>query len=136
MPAYLELVGRPDEAAARRKGITRRHVGSGALLGSAVAVLVTAMVGSTVAWSARSYDERALGTGMAIGGGVVGLLSLGGSFGLAGDARRLRWDFPSAFDSGVQSDVARHNERLRDQLRLGAADVAALDAMDRRAAER
>jgi hypothetical protein len=64
---------------------------------------------------------------VAIAEGAVAIVGVGGSFGLAGESRKLRWDFPSAFDSGVQDAVRAHNEALRNELGLLASDIKAID---------
>lgn len=127
VPTYLSVVGRTDEAASLRRRIQHRRVGSAVLLGVAAGGLVAAVGGGFAYMIARDPYERAGGSVMSLAGGLTALLSVGGSFGLASDTRRLRWSFPGTFDGGIQDEVREHNARLRQGLHLNVSDVRLLD---------
>ncbi len=132
VPTYLDVVGRTDDAARLRRRIQHRRVGSGVLLGAAAGGLIAAVGGGFAYMNARDGYERAGSSAMALAGGLTALMSVSGSFGLASDARRLRWSFPGSFDGGIQDEVRAHNDRLRQDLGLRASDVRPLDEGPRR----
>lgn len=131
VPTYLDLVGRTADAAKLRRKVTNRRTGAHALLGVMIGGFAASLTGTSVFLRARTLEERSAGVAFAVGGGLTALFSFTGSVGLAGEARRLRWDFPSQFDGGVQSAVSAHNAALRDRLGLAPGEVRAIDAATR-----
>jgi|GEM_PF-1275648 len=123
VPVYLEVIGDLEQAAVLRRKIKHRQVGSGVLLGVAAGGIVTAMAGGMTYLFARNSAEAYGGVGMSVGGAVAAILSFGGAWGLAVDGRRLRWDFPSVLDRGIQQQVRDTNEALRTELGLSRIAV-------------